>query len=79
MGPGAASLSPGAREAAVELSKKGIPIVAVARPATGTGVPSVNPGPVYVDGLDPSPLRKIRILTTSAVSTLAMLGLCSPV
>ncbi|UPK96975.1 hypothetical protein LCI18_007910 [Fusarium solani-melongenae] len=47
MGPGAASLSPGAREAAAELFKKGIPTVAVARPTTGTGVPSINPGPVF--------------------------------
>ncbi|KAI8723143.1 Asparaginase [Fusarium sp. LHS14.1] len=47
MGPGAASLSPGAREAAAELFEKGIPTVAVARPTTGTGVPAINPGPVF--------------------------------
>lgn len=54
MGPGAASLSPDARVAAAELFEKGIPTVAVARPATGTGMPPITPGPVYVD---PSSLR----------------------
>ena len=48
MGPGAAQLSPSAQEAADDLFGKGIPTVAVARPATGTGVPSLYPDSVYV-------------------------------
>ncbi|KAF5011887.1 hypothetical protein FDECE_2020 [Fusarium decemcellulare] len=47
MGPGAASLSPSARVAAEELFGKGIPTIAVARPVTGTGVPSITPGSVF--------------------------------
>lgn len=43
MGAGAASLSPNAQEAAEDLFNKGIPTVAVARPVTGTGVPSIYP------------------------------------
>ena len=48
MGAGAASLSPNAQDAADDLFTKGIPIVAVARPVTGTGVPSLYPDSVYV-------------------------------
>ncbi|KAF4974024.1 hypothetical protein FZEAL_9044 [Fusarium zealandicum] len=47
MGPGAASLSPSAREAAADLFDAGIPTIAVARPVTGTGVPSMMPGPIF--------------------------------
>lgn len=46
MGAGAAQLSPSASAAAADLFSKGIPTVAVARPVTGTGVPSLYPGPV---------------------------------
>ncbi|KAF9871584.1 hypothetical protein CkaCkLH20_10995 [Colletotrichum karsti] len=45
MGPGAASVSPGASAAAADLlEQQGIPTVAVARPVTGSGVPSPIPG-----------------------------------
>ncbi|KAI1247360.1 hypothetical protein MGN70_011249 [Eutypa lata] len=47
MGAGAAQLSPSASAAAADLFSKGIPTVAVARPVTGTGVPSLYPGPVF--------------------------------
>lgn len=46
MGPGAASISSSTREAADELYKQAIPIVLVARPATGSGVPEAVPGNV---------------------------------
>ncbi|RDW74240.1 asparaginase [Aspergillus mulundensis] len=53
-GPGAAALSPSAREAAEGLYAKGIPTVAVARPVTGTGVPDLYPNAViyasYIGG-----------------------------
>lgn len=49
LGPGAAAVSPSARAAAAELlEQRGIPTIAVARPVTGTGVPSPFPGPLYV-------------------------------
>ncbi|EXF76793.1 L-asparaginase [Colletotrichum fioriniae PJ7] len=49
LGPGAAAVSPSARAAAAELlEERGIPTIAVARPVTGTGVPSPFPGPLYV-------------------------------
>ncbi|KAI8242078.1 hypothetical protein K4K55_011182 [Colletotrichum sp. SAR 10_96] len=44
LGPGAASVSPSARAAAADLFEQGIPTVAVARPVTGSGVPSPIPG-----------------------------------
>lgn len=45
MGPGAAQLSPDAREAATYLfEEQGIPTVAVPRPVTGSGMPSIQPG-----------------------------------
>ncbi|KAL2844866.1 Asparaginase/glutaminase [Aspergillus pseudodeflectus] len=43
LGPGAAALSPSAKEAAADLFAQGIPTVAVARPVTGTGVPDLYP------------------------------------
>ncbi|KAJ0318779.1 hypothetical protein COL5a_010504 [Colletotrichum fioriniae] len=47
LGPGAAAVSPSARAAAAELlEQRGIPTIAVARPVTGTGVPSPFPGPL---------------------------------
>ncbi|KAL2875105.1 hypothetical protein SGCOL_009677 [Colletotrichum sp. CLE4] len=47
LGPGAAAVSPSARAAAADLlEQRGIPTVAVARPVTGTGVPSPVPGPL---------------------------------
>ncbi|WYZ39092.1 hypothetical protein EsH8_III_001006 [Colletotrichum jinshuiense] len=46
LGPGAASVSPSARAAAADLFEQGIPTVAVARPVTGSGVPSPIPGPL---------------------------------
>ncbi|KAK1539960.1 L-asparaginase [Colletotrichum costaricense] len=47
LGPGAAAVSPSARAAAADLlEQRGIPTVAVARPVTGTGVPSPFPGPL---------------------------------
>lgn len=48
LGPGAAALSPSALEAADDLYSKGIPTIAVARPVTGTGVPDIVQGSVYV-------------------------------
>nr|XP_036574233.1 L-asparaginase [Colletotrichum truncatum]KAF6780630.1 L-asparaginase [Colletotrichum truncatum] len=55
MGPGAASVSPSARAAAADLlQRQGIPTVSVARPVTGSGVPSPISGPLiyssYVGG-----------------------------
>ncbi|KAH6893538.1 Asparaginase/glutaminase [Thelonectria olida] len=47
LGPGAAQLSPSAQAAAAELFESGIPVVAVARPATGTGVPGRFPGSIF--------------------------------
>ncbi|KAK1726104.1 Asparaginase/glutaminase [Colletotrichum acutatum] len=47
LGPGAAAVSPSARAAAADLlEQRGIPTIAVARPVTGTGVPSPLPGPL---------------------------------
>ncbi|KAI3541386.1 L-asparaginase [Colletotrichum abscissum] len=47
LGPGAAAVSPSARAAAADLlEQRGIPTIAVARPVTGTGVPSPFPGPL---------------------------------
>ncbi|KAK1701527.1 Asparaginase/glutaminase [Colletotrichum godetiae] len=47
LGPGAAAVSPSARAAAADLlEQRGIPTIAVARPVTGTGVPSPVPGPL---------------------------------
>ncbi|KPM37600.1 hypothetical protein AK830_g8959 [Neonectria ditissima] len=47
LGPGAAQVSPSAAAAAADLFAKGIPIVAVARPVTGTGVPGRFPGAIF--------------------------------
>ncbi|KXH35129.1 L-asparaginase [Colletotrichum simmondsii] len=47
LGPGAAAVSPSARAAAADLlEQRGIPTIAVARPVTGTGVPSPFAGPL---------------------------------
>ena len=46
MGAGAAQLRPSTQAVAAELFSKGIPVVAVARPASGTGVPKPQPGSV---------------------------------
>ncbi|KXH49407.1 L-asparaginase [Colletotrichum nymphaeae SA-01] len=47
LGPGAAAVSPSARAAAADLlEQRGIPTIAVARPVTGTGVPSPFPEPL---------------------------------
>ncbi|PVH80050.1 Asparaginase/glutaminase [Cadophora sp. DSE1049] len=47
MGAGAAQLRPSTQAVAAELFSKGIPVVAVARPASGTGVPKPQPGSVF--------------------------------
>jgi len=46
MGAGAAQLRPSTQAVAAELFRKGIPVVAVARPASGTGVPRPQSGSV---------------------------------
>ncbi|KAL5322799.1 hypothetical protein ACEPPN_010776 [Leptodophora sp. 'Broadleaf-Isolate-01'] len=48
MGAGAAQLRPSTQAVAAELFSKGIPVVAVARPASGTGVPRPSIGSVYI-------------------------------
>ncbi|KAI1633514.1 Asparaginase/glutaminase [Biscogniauxia mediterranea] len=48
LGPGAAQISPSAEAAAADLLTQGIPTIAVARPVSGTGVPSPFPeGVIY--------------------------------
>ncbi|KAH7348399.1 L-asparaginase, variant [Rhexocercosporidium sp. MPI-PUGE-AT-0058] len=68
MGAGAARLRPSTQAVAADLLSKGIPVVAVARPASGTGVPRQFPGSVQViiSSTYPSPylqstLRKMRL------------------
>ncbi|KAK3385973.1 Asparaginase/glutaminase [Podospora didyma] len=67
MGSGAASLSPSARAAAVELFAKGIPVVTVPRSVTGTGMPTPQPGPVFYASYVGAP--QARIMLQLALST----------
>lgn len=61
MGSGAASLSPSAREAAEALAKKGIPVVAVPRSVTGTGMPTPQPGPVIYASYLGAPQARVML------------------
>ncbi|KAK3314399.1 Asparaginase/glutaminase [Apodospora peruviana] len=61
MGSGAASLSPSAREAAAQLYEQGVPVVTVPRSVTGTGMPSVYPGPIIYASYLGAPQARIML------------------
>jgi len=61
MGSGAASLSPGAREAAAALWEQGIPVVTVPRSVTGTGMPAIRPGPLIYASYMAAPQARIML------------------
>ncbi|KAI1500869.1 Asparaginase/glutaminase [Biscogniauxia marginata] len=67
LGPGAASLSPSAEAAATDLLQKGIPIITVARPVSGTGVPNPFPeGLIYSSYLGADQARIMLQLAINA-------------